>query len=99
MPVKKLSWDEMQRRPAQGLCFNCNDKFTAGHKCTRAQLLIMDNEVEMDENTNEEPTRGVNQIDLDESKDLQITSMHSRVGQSLKQCACWQRLAPTKSWF
>ncbi|KAH9801520.1 Integrase catalytic domain-containing protein [Citrus sinensis] len=30
-------------------------------------------EVEIDENTNEEPTGGVNQTDLDESKDLQIT--------------------------
>ena len=33
----------------------------------------MDNEVEMDENTNEDATKEVNQIDLDENKDLQIT--------------------------
>lgn len=33
----------------------------------------MDSEAEIDENTNEEATRGVNQTDLDESKDLQIT--------------------------
>ncbi|KAH9658539.1 hypothetical protein KPL70_023536 [Citrus sinensis] len=41
-PYKRLSWEEMQRRRAQGLCFNCNDKFTAGHKCTKAQLLILE---------------------------------------------------------
>lgn len=33
----------------------------------------MDSEVEIDENTNEEPIGGVNQTNLDESKDLQIT--------------------------
>ncbi|KAH9763086.1 hypothetical protein KPL70_001057 [Citrus sinensis] len=68
-----ITWDEMQCLRVQGLCFNCNDKFTTGHKCTRAQLLIMNSEVEIDENTNEEPTGGVNQTNLDESKDLQIT--------------------------
>ena len=51
-PIKKLSWEEMQRRRAQGLCFNCNDKFTAGHKCTKPQLLIL--EAEDEENIHEE---------------------------------------------
>jgi hypothetical protein len=33
VPVRRLTWDEMQRRRAQNLCFNCNDRFTTGHKC------------------------------------------------------------------
>jgi hypothetical protein len=37
--TKRLSWDEMQKRRAQGLCFNCNDKFTPGHKCQGLLLL------------------------------------------------------------
>ncbi|KAH9747312.1 hypothetical protein KPL70_004668 [Citrus sinensis] len=52
IPIKKLPWEEMQRRRAQGLCFNCNDKFTAGHKCTKPQLLIL--EAEDEENIHEE---------------------------------------------
>jgi len=32
----------MQKRRAQGLCFNCNDKFTPGHKCQGPQLLLLD---------------------------------------------------------
>ncbi|KAH9792450.1 hypothetical protein KPL71_004124 [Citrus sinensis] len=52
VPIKKLSSEEMQRRRAQGLCFNCNDKFTASHKCTKAQLLIL--EAEDEENIPEE---------------------------------------------
>jgi hypothetical protein len=40
--TKRLSWDEMQKRRAQGLCFNCNDKFTPGHKCQGPQLLLLE---------------------------------------------------------
>ena len=40
--VRKLSWKKIQIQPAQGLCFNCNDKFTMGHKCNGALLLILE---------------------------------------------------------
>lgn len=53
VPYKRLSWEEMQRRRVQGLCFNCNDKLTAGHKCTRAQLLILESEATPRETTEE----------------------------------------------
>ncbi|KAH9657212.1 hypothetical protein KPL70_022965 [Citrus sinensis] len=53
-PIKRLSWEEMQRRRAQGLCFNCNERFTAGHKCSKAQLLIFDSESKMEEATYDE---------------------------------------------
>lgn len=32
-PVRRLTWDEMQQRQAQGLCFNCNEHFNAVHRC------------------------------------------------------------------
>ncbi|KAJ0020779.1 hypothetical protein Pint_31593 [Pistacia integerrima] len=32
-PMKRLTWDEMQKRRAQGQCFNCDEKFTLGHRC------------------------------------------------------------------
>ena len=41
-PIKRLTWDEMQRRRAQGLCFNCEEKFTPGHRCTSPQLLLLE---------------------------------------------------------
>lgn len=40
--IKRLSWDEMQKRRAQGLCFNCNERFTVGHKCQGPQLLLLE---------------------------------------------------------
>ncbi|KAH9792244.1 hypothetical protein KPL71_004039 [Citrus sinensis] len=42
VPFKRLSWEEMQKRRSQGLCFNCNEKFSAGHKCIKVQLLILE---------------------------------------------------------
>ena len=32
-PYKRLSWEEMQKRRAQGLCFNCDERFTSSHRC------------------------------------------------------------------
>ncbi|KAL9429100.1 hypothetical protein AB3S75_030999 [Citrus x aurantiifolia] len=40
--VKRLTWDEMQRRRAQGLCFNCPAKFTVSHKCMGPQILLLE---------------------------------------------------------
>ncbi|KAJ8765745.1 hypothetical protein K2173_014867 [Erythroxylum novogranatense] len=41
-PVKRLSWEEMQKRRSAGLCFNCDAKFTPGHRCPKPQLLLLD---------------------------------------------------------
>ena len=40
--IKRLTRDEMQRRRAQGLCFNCNERFTLGHRCSQPQLLLLE---------------------------------------------------------
>ncbi|KAL9435272.1 hypothetical protein AB3S75_021528 [Citrus x aurantiifolia] len=40
--VKRLTWDEMQRRHAQRLCFNCPEKFSVGHKCMGPQILLLE---------------------------------------------------------
>ena len=42
IPVKRISWEEMQRRRAQGLCFNCNERFNLGHQCQKPQLLLLE---------------------------------------------------------
>ncbi|KAH9696704.1 hypothetical protein KPL71_023279 [Citrus sinensis] len=56
-PFKRLTWEEMQRRRAQGLCFNCNEKFTAGRRCTKAQLLILEADGESKETLEAVPTK------------------------------------------
>lgn len=60
--VKRLTWDEMQRRRAQGLCFNCNDRFMAGHTCRGPQLLLLESHTDnhgiiCEDVTEENPTK------------------------------------------
>ena len=52
--MKKLLWDEMQKRRAQGLCFNCDKKFTVGHRYRGPQLLLLEGCEEYDEEDNPE---------------------------------------------
>ncbi|XP_058752398.1 uncharacterized protein LOC131625563 [Vicia villosa] len=41
LPIKKLSQAQIQERRAQGLCFNCDEKFIPGHKCATGRFLIL----------------------------------------------------------
>ncbi|KAL6311349.1 hypothetical protein AAG906_025635 [Vitis piasezkii] len=46
--VKRLSWEEMQRRRAKGLCFNYDDKFTSAHRCKGPQILLLEGSIDDD---------------------------------------------------
>ncbi|PNY06477.1 hypothetical protein L195_g002943, partial [Trifolium pratense] len=50
VPVRRLSPAEMQERRSRGLCFNCDDKWVAGHRCKAKQFMILlsDDEDELD---------------------------------------------------
>lgn len=40
--VKRLPWDELQKRREKGLCFNCDEKFTLGHRCKVKQAFLIE---------------------------------------------------------
>ena len=40
--MKRLSWEEMQKRRTQDLCFNCDEQFTPENKFKGPQLLVLD---------------------------------------------------------
>lgn len=40
-PFRKMSFREMQQRRAQGLCYNCDEKFSPMHKCANRRLLLL----------------------------------------------------------
>ncbi|GJX15830.1 hypothetical protein Tco_0216662 [Tanacetum coccineum] len=44
--MKRLTWDDIQKRRAQGLCFNCDEKFSVGHKCKGPQLRVMESDLD-----------------------------------------------------
>jgi hypothetical protein len=37
--IKKLSQAELKERRDKGLCFNCDDKFSPGHRCKKLFLI------------------------------------------------------------
>nr|KYP61599.1 Retrotransposable element Tf2 [Cajanus cajan]KYP61600.1 Retrotransposable element Tf2 [Cajanus cajan] len=40
LPIKKLTEAEMQARRDKNLCFNCDEKYTRGHRCKPQFLLL-----------------------------------------------------------
>lgn len=60
----------MQKRRSAGLCFNCDAKFTPGHRCVKPQLLLLDG--------------GVDEDDAEDEDDLEI-SLHALTGWSAAQ--------------
>ncbi|KAL9441766.1 hypothetical protein AB3S75_020297 [Citrus x aurantiifolia] len=45
LPIRRLTTAEMQTHCAQGLCFNCDERFKPGHRCrTRPFLLLLTEE-------------------------------------------------------
>ena len=41
LPIKRLSPTQMQKRRALGLCYNCDEKFLPGHKCSTSCFLLL----------------------------------------------------------
>ncbi|KAL9419261.1 hypothetical protein AB3S75_037088 [Citrus x aurantiifolia] len=52
--LKRLGWEEMQKRRAQGLCFSCNERFTPIHKCQGPRLLLIESHDNSQENEEEQ---------------------------------------------
>nr|GEZ52468.1 transposon Ty3-G Gag-Pol polyprotein [Tanacetum cinerariifolium] len=41
LAIKRLSPSEMQQRRVDGLCFNCPEKYSPGHKCNPPKFLLL----------------------------------------------------------
>ncbi|KAM7497180.1 hypothetical protein LguiA_021594 [Lonicera macranthoides] len=53
VPVKKITPAEMQARREKGLCYNCDEQYTYGHKCKRPQVYHISGEEEKIESDGE----------------------------------------------
>lgn len=81
--VKKLTYTEMTERRNNGLCFNCDEKFSAGHVCKSKQIFMITIEEETG-GCEEEETKviwdveedcnpwGINNKDNDVAADLSL---------------------------
>ncbi|KAF8378270.1 hypothetical protein HHK36_029609 [Tetracentron sinense] len=66
IPVRKMSPTELQERRSKGLCYNCNEKYSPGHRCKRLFVIeacweegdgdiIMEEDGEAEEQVEETP--------------------------------------------
>ncbi|KAH7675005.1 Retrotransposon gag domain-containing protein [Dioscorea alata] len=53
LPIRRLSPTKMQEKRLKGLCFKCDQKWTAGHRC-RSQCLLFISNVDVD--TDDQPS-------------------------------------------
>jgi len=81
-PFRRLPWEEMQKCKAQGLCFNCNERFTAGHKCQGMQLLLLEGPTGFNEITYEEVTEEADVEEATREIDEPEITLHALTGWS-----------------
>ncbi|XP_078443745.1 uncharacterized protein LOC144713125 [Wolffia australiana] len=65
--ITRLSPEEFLHRKEKGLCFNCNDKYTPGHRCNKKLSIYMlqeDIEVEEDQPITEEDLMQLDEVPL-----------------------------------
>lgn len=43
--IKRLTAAEMRERREKGLCFNCDEKFNASHRCQNRMMILLKDEV------------------------------------------------------
>ena len=61
--VKRLTRAEMAERRAKGLCYNCDESYMLGHKCTRLFWIeVPDTDSESDEDKTEDLEISLNAI-------------------------------------
>ncbi|VFQ94095.1 unnamed protein product [Cuscuta campestris] len=74
LPVRRLSPADRAARSAQGLCWNCDEKFTAGHRCAHRFLALLGTD-------DEEPVEPVeHQADEEPLLTGDVSCMHSLAG-------------------
>ncbi|KAH7692130.1 Retrotransposon gag domain-containing protein [Dioscorea alata] len=69
LPIKRLTPAEMASRREKGLCFNCDAKFTPGHKCNSALFLCLMSEQDDSVSPEEEPPPEVVELPDDRPPD------------------------------
>jgi hypothetical protein len=56
----RLTLQQLEERKAKGLCFNCDNKYSKGHKCGEKKLFYIDCEEEEEQEQEQEPSQDEN---------------------------------------
>lgn len=66
--IKRLPWDELQKRREKDLYFNCDERFTLGHKCKVRQVFLIE---PVDEDVEDETSR----VTEDDTTEISVHAM------------------------
>ncbi|KAH9680855.1 hypothetical protein KPL71_026714 [Citrus sinensis] len=70
LPIRRFAPTELQRRREQGLCYNCDEKYTFGHKCKKLFLIEAEEGDELEEHKEEK----------DDTQETPAISLHALAG-------------------
>ena len=79
LPIRKLSPTKLQRWRQQGLCYNCDEKYTMGHKCKKLFFIELEKE---NEEAIEEETPTISLHALVGVQSPQTMRIHSQIGKT-----------------
>jgi hypothetical protein len=79
----RLTTQQLEERKAKGLCFNCDSKYTKGHKCGDNKLFYIDCEEEKEQE--KEPSQDENVEDISSEYLIPTISCNALVGISTPQ--------------
>ncbi|PKI56536.1 hypothetical protein CRG98_023062 [Punica granatum] len=72
--TRRLTWEETQRRREQNLCFNCDEKFVHGHRCSGIKAMVIEVVEEDEGKAIEEPL----------TEETEHISIHALTGQGVE---------------
>ncbi|XP_058757342.1 uncharacterized protein LOC131630580 [Vicia villosa] len=85
-PIRRITPAQQDERRAKGLCFNCDEKFIPGHRCTNGKflLLMIDDDVS--------PTANENPVEITQPTEVECdnSELEETYFQLSPQAACGQ---------
>lgn len=82
LPIHRLTAAQLQERRALGLCYNCDEKFIAGHKCSSCRFLLLLIEDEVPSLEDEQQPPGEDELlEVDNPETYFQLSLHAVSGQ------------------
>ncbi|XP_077232454.1 uncharacterized protein LOC143869781 [Tasmannia lanceolata] len=65
-PIRRLTQAEMDERKSKGLCYNCDERYSMGHRCKWQQIFLL-------EGVDDEPPETSEEIEEPPEEELQIS--------------------------
>jgi hypothetical protein len=76
----RLTPQQLDERNAKGLCFNCDSKYSKGHKCGEKKLFYIDCEEEEEQEHEQEPSQDENVESISSEELTPMISCNALVG-------------------